>query len=208
MVEYRMGTECDSVHGNIALGARRVRDEDMHPPVGRALVDRVKRAEEMIRLRAAGATLAAIASRFNVSRERVRQILRQPPGRPVPASPPPTPTLSDRAVRSLFLGLDELPLTVRSYSVLKRLGAVRLGDVVSVPLPVLRKVKGIGRVTVEDLQACCSLYDLRLGLGSLPWPPRIPEGQRHRIFGFYGSELETGLLDARALRRLLRLPES
>jgi hypothetical protein len=170
-------------------------------------VDRFERAAEMGRLRAGGATLAAIGERFGLSKERARQILAHPPVRPIPAPPPAPPILTDRAVRSLFLGLDYPEMTERLHKAMHRLGVRRLGDVVSVPLPVLRALPGLGPVLLQELAKVCSSHELRLALTTLVWPPHwhSPSGSAH-TFAFSGSQEETELLDVGALRRMLDLP--
>jgi hypothetical protein len=176
-------------------------------------MDRFERAAEIRRLRAEGATLGAIGERFHISRTRVWKILKKPPR--IRPSDTREAVLTDRALRSLFLGLDHLDLSVRVRNVLKREGMTRLGDVVGVPLQGLRRIKGLGRIAIAEIAELSAKCGLELGLDLPQWPPLVqrdrPSGWSREWteqFTFVGSKRAVELLDASRLRQMLRLPPS
>jgi hypothetical protein len=166
------------------------------------------RAAEIRRFRAEGMTLDAIGKQFNISRERVRQILDAPPRPRRPEHAQETSVLTDRAVRGLFLTLGSFEVTARLFNVLKRERLFRLGDVVRLSLRELRDIKGLGMVSIGELEKLASQHELGLGLHIPRWPPLFPpvgcSWARQLLFGGDQSAVES--LDVAIVRQILDLP--
>jgi DNA-directed RNA polymerase alpha subunit len=178
---------------------------------------KAERNAEIVRLREQGLTLRAIGESLGITTERVRQILRRQAeiAAAPSATPPSGPSiLTDQAVRSLFIAIDDLEVSVRAYNRFKEMAWVMvdgagvqthgrftvLGDLAVCTRKQLRTVKGVGRLIVAEVEELLRQYELEMGA-------RIPGWRSAKWPTVALSRSSAALLDPRVLRPMLGLPD-
>ncbi len=131
-----------------------------------------RRRHEAFRLRRQGLPFSAIGERLGVTRARAQRRVKRHGQTPQSRQPAPRITLdqiSNDALLFLFVDIDGLALTVRSYSLLRTNEFRSAGDVAVHTAAELRQLRRVGTMVVSDVREALLLLGLDLGLDIPDW---------------------------------------